>query len=274
MKRLQKLFVLSVLLMTAVVLNAQVTVSSFRGVDIELGGHVELEFVDVEGPGGFANQDLTVMKVKTRSPHVRIDEAVLEARVNYSENLQYVIEYRFDNNKAYVDIHYVSLNVPSMNTRFEFGNNKPFVAPKRYTEGNPLIGTAYWKGREEEIIDTFLGFKLNMREMISLLTGEWQDPDSLQQSDQDQKWAFEKDREGRIKSGWRNSLYFEIKEFVGDSPLARILVFESMFTTGRVRLIKAAFNRPVRFETFSTGFLQNYQQKSWEEIQALIDNES
>jgi len=148
MKRLQKLFVFGHLLLTAVILNAQVTVSSFRGVDIELGGHVELEFVDVEGPGGFSNQDLTVMKVKTRSPHVRIDEAVLEARVNYSENFQYVIEYRFDNSKAYVDIHYVSLNVPSINTRFEFGNNKPFVAPKRYTEGNPLIGTAYWKGRE------------------------------------------------------------------------------------------------------------------------------
>ena len=132
----------------------------------------------------------------------------------------------------------------------------------------------YWKGSEEEIIDIFLGFKLNMREMISLLTGEWQELGLLQKDQHYQMWEFEKDQAGRIKSGWRNSLRFKIEEFVDDSHLARVLVFENMLTTGRVRLIKAAFNKPIRAESFSTDFLQKYQRKSWEEIQALIDNES
>jgi len=132
----------------------------------------------------------------------------------------------------------------------------------------------YWKGKEEEIIDTFLGFKLNMREMISLLTGEWQELGMLQKDQHDQRWEVEKDQAGRIKSGWRDSLRFSVEEFVDDSHLARILVFENMFTTGRVRLIKAAFNKPVRPKSFATDFLQQYQRKSWEEIQALIDNES
>lgn len=132
----------------------------------------------------------------------------------------------------------------------------------------------YWKGREEEIIDTFLGFKLNMQEMISLLTGEWQELGLIQKDRKDQRWEFEKDQAGRIISGWRDSLRFEIEEFVNDSHLARVITFESMFTTGRVRLIKAAFNKPVRPESFSTDFLQQYRRKTWEEIQAIIDNES
>ena len=30
----------------------------------------------------------------------------------------------------------------------EFGKNRPLIALKRKTEGYPLIGTAYWKGRQ------------------------------------------------------------------------------------------------------------------------------
>lgn len=131
----------------------------------------------------------------------------------------------------------------------------------------------YWKGHEEEIIYTFLGFKLNMNEMISLLTGEWREFGLIQSKEHEPIWEFEKDQEGRIISGWRGDLHFEIREFVEDSHLARILEFDNGLTTGRVRLIKAAFNRPVKSETFSTGFLQNYKRKTWEEIQAIINNE-
>jgi len=132
----------------------------------------------------------------------------------------------------------------------------------------------YWKGHEEEIIYTFLGFKLNMREMISLLTGEWKELGLIQKEGYDQGWKLEKDQTGRIRSGWRGTLHFEIQEFVENSSLARILMFENEFTHGRVRLIKANFNRPIKSEAFSANFLRGYQRKSWEEIQALIDNES
>jgi hypothetical protein len=131
----------------------------------------------------------------------------------------------------------------------------------------------YWKGHEEEIIHMFLGFELNMREMISLLIGEWHEIGSAQSEEDDQCWEFEKDQAGRIISGRRGSLNFKIEEFVDDSHLTRKLVFDNGTTTGRVRLIKAAFNKRVNLGTFSTAFLRNYQRKSWEEIQALIDNE-
>ncbi len=133
-------------------LTAQtVNVQSESGLNILIGGEVEMEFVDVEGPGGFENQDLTYQKVKNRSPHMRIDKAVLSARVDYSENLYYKFELRFGDRKANVDKHYARLNLPGFNTQVELGKNKPVIAVKRQTEGYPLIGTAFWKGREYHV---------------------------------------------------------------------------------------------------------------------------
>jgi hypothetical protein len=127
------------------------SIKSESGLEILLGGEVETEFVDVEGPGGFENQDLTYNKVKNRSPHMRIDKAVLSTRVNYSENLYYNFELRFGDKKANVDKHYARWKIPSINTQLEMGKNKPMIATKRQTEGYPLIGTAFWKGREYHI---------------------------------------------------------------------------------------------------------------------------
>ena len=125
-----------------------VAIESMSGLDIKIGGEVEMEFIDVEGPGGFSNRDLTIQRVKTRSPHMRIDKAVLAARVDYGENFYYHVEFRFGDFAANVDKHYARLNVPSMNTRFELGKDRPMVGTSRQTEGYPLIGTAFWKGRE------------------------------------------------------------------------------------------------------------------------------
>lgn len=146
-----KLMLSGFMLLPLIALGQGMTVSTDSGLDVVLGGEVELEFIDVEGAGGFANQDLTYQKVKNRSPHMRIDMAVLSARVNYSENLYYHIEFRFDDESAYVDKQYARLLVPEFNTRFEMGKNRPFVSTKRSSEGYPLIGTAFWKGREAHI---------------------------------------------------------------------------------------------------------------------------
>lgn len=156
------------LLLPMLVFGQGITVSTGSGLDVVLGGEVELEFVDVEGKGGFTHQDLTYQKVKNRSPHMRIDMAVLSTRVNYNENLYYLIEFRFDDASAYVDKQYARLNVPSMNTQFELGKNRPFVATKRQSEGYPLVGTAFWKGREAHLTaDT----ELPLGEKGKILTG-------------------------------------------------------------------------------------------------------
>lgn len=121
------------------------------GLGIQLGGEVEMEFVDVEGKGGFTHQDLTYQKVKTRSPFMSIDKAVLSTKVFYNENLTYEIQFRFNDKEAYVDKHFATLKVPAYNTQFEIGKNRPMIKTSRKTEGYPLIGTAFWKGREYHI---------------------------------------------------------------------------------------------------------------------------
>lgn len=121
------------------------------GIGIVFGGDVELEFVDVEGPGGFSHKDLTYQKVDIRSPHLRIDKAMTTTRVLYSDVLSYYLEMGFYDEKTKVDRHYARLILNDYNTVIELGKNKPIVALSRKTEAYPLIGTAFWKGREYHI---------------------------------------------------------------------------------------------------------------------------
>lgn len=153
-----KIVVLSALILSLLVLNFsyaqekdELTFATESGLGIQLGGKVEMEFVDVEGKGGFSHHDLTYQKVKTRSPHMRIDKAIFSTKIIYSENLTYQIQFRFDDNDAYVDKHFATLKIPGLHTKFEIGKNRPFIRTKRKTEGYPLIGTAFWKGREYHV---------------------------------------------------------------------------------------------------------------------------
>lgn len=149
--KLKMLMIGLVLLLPMLAFGQGITVTTDSGLDVVIGGEVELEFVDVEGPGGFINQDLTYQKVKNRSPHIRIDKAILSTRIKYSDNLYYHIEFRFDDDDGQVDKHYLNLNLPNANTEIEVGKNRPIIGTKRFTEGYPLIGTAFWKGREMHI---------------------------------------------------------------------------------------------------------------------------
>ncbi len=78
----------------------------------------------------------------------------------------------------------------------------------------------YWQGEEEEIIQYFLGFRLNLYEMINLLSGKWEG------EERNESWSFAKDERGRIMAGQRGEFQFEVKEFLADTPFARILIFQ------------------------------------------------
>ena len=130
------------------------------GVTIEMSGEVEMEFIDVEGEGGASNEDNFLKKIETRSPHTRIDKAVLDFKMFYSEDISYRISFNFNDGEGFADKHY--LLYKKDDTRIEIGKNRPAVALKRITEGYPLIGTAYWKGREYHVDyeRSFSNFKL------------------------------------------------------------------------------------------------------------------
>ena len=65
----------------------QISINLLSGIDIDLKGKVEFEFVDVEGEGGATNSTEFIQKIQTRSPYVRIDKAVLNFKILYSDNI-------------------------------------------------------------------------------------------------------------------------------------------------------------------------------------------
>jgi hypothetical protein len=129
----------------------------------------------------------------------------------------------------------------------------------------------YWQSQEEEIIDKFVGFRLNLTEMINLLSGDWNDPEGLH-AEGVEGWSFAKDQDGRIISGQRQDLWFEIEEFIGETSFARRLRFKHALNTGQVKVLSLGLNRPIKPNVFSTKFIEKYQPKTWAEIQEMLNH--
>ena len=126
--------------------NQSLSINIPSGVGIEVSGEVEVEFINVEGKGGAQYRDEFIQKVDYRSPFVEIDKTVLDFKLLYTNDLTYNFSLRFDDDGAYADKHF--LKYKKGGSTLEFGKNRPLIALKRKTEGYPLIGTAYWKGRQ------------------------------------------------------------------------------------------------------------------------------
>lgn len=133
----------------------------------------------------------------------------------------------------------------------------------------------YWQGEEEEIIDKVLGFRLNLYEMISLLCGKWGDKElDIEGEKSMERWSLEKDGKGRVTSGRRGELKFNVKEFLANTPFPRILTFEHPLSRGRLKILSINFNQPVKEGIFCLSFLENYERKSWAEIEKMLDDEN
>ena len=117
---------------------------------MDLSGELELEFIDVEGEGGFSNKDDVPdrLKVKNRSPFVRIDKFVLKPKIEISENVYLKSYLRFESGETYLDKVFATIKLKKYNSKIEIGKNTPYYRPKRRTEVYPILGTAFWKGRE------------------------------------------------------------------------------------------------------------------------------
>lgn len=130
----------------------------------------------------------------------------------------------------------------------------------------------YWKGQEEEIIDKFMGFRLGLAEMINLLSGNWKKQEPVPEEGQG-TWVFSQDERGRIVSGQRDDLRFEVKAFIEETPFARLFTFEHPASTGQVKVLSMDLNRPIKPNVFSKKFVEKYQSKTWDEIQEILNHE-
>jgi hypothetical protein len=127
----------------------------------------------------------------------------------------------------------------------------------------------FWQGSEEEIVYRFLGFRLNLKEMISLLNNEWgwvQEDGAARTAE----WFFERDKQGREVIGRRGELWFYVEEFIVNTSLARAIVFRHPLSEGRLKILSIGFNKSFSEEAFSMAVLRSCQQKTWSEIEALL----
>ncbi|MFQ6082039.1 MAG: DUF4292 domain-containing protein [Candidatus Aminicenantia bacterium] len=134
----------------------------------------------------------------------------------------------------------------------------------------------YWSGLTEEILEKSIGFELNISEITALLTGRWTSQSLMEGNSvlEKKKWHLIKDKQQRIIQGRRNGLLFRVEEFFRDSPLPRKIEFFSETGHGKIKILNINFNQPVKANVFSLSFLKNYQQKTWEEIAKILENES
>ena len=128
----------------------------------------------------------------------------------------------------------------------------------------------YWRGEEEQIIDRFLGFRLNLHELVSILSGRWKERGKKGSDYGQEEWLLEKDEEGRIRRGQRGDLDFEVIEFFKNTDVARRLAFHHPVSQGRITILQLRFNRPVKGDLFSLQFLKSFQPKTWKEIEEML----
>lgn len=122
----------------------------------ELKTELELELVDVEGEGGFSNQDTTRLKIDNRSPYFQIDFFALRPRVWFKDLVELWAELRFETGGAEVDRVVLATRwlhpTPWLGFRLELGRNTPIVRYKRRTESYPLLAKAFHRGREHHLV--------------------------------------------------------------------------------------------------------------------------
>ena len=107
--------------------------------------------------------------------------------------------------------------------------------------------------------------------MINLLSGNWKQEDLVRKKSLG-NWIFSKDPKGRIVSGQRDDLRFEVKAFIEDTPFASRFIFEHPLSTGQVKVLSINLNRSIKPSAFSKKFVEKYQPKTWAEVQELLNH--
>ena len=120
---------------------------------------------------------------------------------------------------------------------------------------------AYWQAGRDEVIEKFLGFPVQPKEILGLLSGRWT-------AAAEAGWTLTRDGKNRAISGKRGGLEFAILEFFPGSDLPRRWSYSHSETSGSVTLLEAAFDRPE--PDFSLEFRRTFVSKTWPEIERLL----
>lgn len=124
---------------------------------------------------------------------------------------------------------------------------------------------AYAESDAETMMDRILGVVIRPDEVLALLSGVWPEPGP------GGGWTVGRDELGRVAKGERDDFEFAVRAFFRGGAAPREVVLSGPGTTGRLKVLKLAFDPAARDAAFETGFLGRYAAKSWEEILELLE---
>lgn len=125
----------------------------------------------------------------------------------------------------------------------------------------------YWRAGREEALAKLLGFDLSPKEITDILSGKAEEMSG---------WDLERDGQGRIVRGRRDSLRFEVRQFFGQSALPQLLALSRGGEKGSLKILRLNFNQPLKGAAFELSFLQDeaYKPSTWEEIEKWLRDEN
>lgn len=118
------------------------------------------------------------------------------------------------------------------------------------------------------MMERFLGLALLPDEVVRLLSGTWAAGAGPGEAG---GWSVERDAGGRVVRGVRGEFSFAVRSFFPGDGVPREIGLEGPAASGRVKVLKLAFDPPPRDEAFDTAFLRAYAPKTWDGILELLD---
>ncbi|MFQ5598012.1 MAG: hypothetical protein ACE5GK_08180 [Nitrospiria bacterium] len=130
---------------------------SLRGFAIEVGGELELEYVDSETDGRMLvdKNGEDIEQEPNPVPRMSIDKIVITPRVHLETDILFKADLQFKTNgKIKLDEAWVKIPGFPFHSWLKIGLDDLFIKPDRKTESYPIVGHAFW---QDEDLGLFLG---------------------------------------------------------------------------------------------------------------------
>ncbi len=124
---------------------------------------------------------------------------------------------------------------------------------------------AYAEDDAEVVMERLLGIALRPDDTLALLSGTWPAAGPAT------AWSVGRDAQGRVAGGAKDGFAFEVTKFFRGGAAPREIVLAGPEASGRVKVLKLAFDPAPRAGAFDTAYLSRYAAKTWEGMLEILD---
>ena len=127
----------------------------------------------------------------------------------------------------------------------------------------------FWENEPGEMMSRFLGFTLRLEEVVRLLSGHW---DGTSEGGST-PWTLAKDAQGRVVSGERVTLRFEVREFFAGGGVPRTVVLSDLASAARIKILDLRFNPSAAAPSPDRAYLKTFSPVTWTEVMRYLNRD-